>query len=279
MSLKKLLKRAQREGWVIPQFNFATLEQFIAIIEKATELKTPIILGTSKSEAEFIGVSRAVALVEHARKNGAAVFLHLDHGKDLSVIKEAIDTGYDSIHFDGSSLDIKENTEKTKEISRMCGRSVCLEGELGAIRGDSDSTETPSVRDEALTDISHIRKFVKGSGIDSLAISIGNVHGMYETMPALDLELLRKVREETRIPLVFHGVSGIREDMLREVMEVGVQKMNINTSLRRRWRDGLEDSLRLSDSVKPYKLLSSVRARIGEEVGRYINLLGAENRL
>ena len=115
-SLKYFFGRAKKEKWAIGQFNFSTLEQLKAIVSAAKKLKSPVILGTSQGEANFFGLEEATLLRDLYRKKFPYIYLNLDHGKDIDLIKKAIDLGYDCVHFDGSGLDFQENLKITKKI-------------------------------------------------------------------------------------------------------------------------------------------------------------------
>ena len=117
MKLKDYLKKAQKEHWAIGQFNFSTLSQLKGIIGAAKKLKSPIILGTSEGESQFLGLEQVIALKSVFQKEtGLPIFLNLDHGKSFKILNKACDLGYEAIHFDGSKLPIEENIKRTKEV-------------------------------------------------------------------------------------------------------------------------------------------------------------------
>ena len=137
-----IMEKAQIGGYAIGQFNISTDEQITAIVEAAKELNAPVIIGTSEGEREFIGVDQVVALVKTWQKEtGLPIILNADHCKDFDSAKEVIDAGYDAVHFDGSKLPFKENTEITRrvvEYAKIVNPSIIVEGELGYLRGGSD---------------------------------------------------------------------------------------------------------------------------------------------
>ncbi len=273
MKLEKIFKKTEEEERAMGQFNFSTLEHYKAIVSASIKTKTPVILGTSESEACFVGLEEAVGLRDAARRRGAEVFLHLDHGKDFKLIKKAIEAGYDSVHFDGSLLSFEENLRKTEKVVKYAKkRNVFVEGELGVIRGGSDEKETPVLLKEEMTKPEKAREFVGKTGVNSLAICIGNVHGSYGEMPQLDLKRQEEIREKTDAFLVFHGGSGFSKEVLQKVIKRGIVKININTSLRRVWRRFLEEELARDKTVKPYKILSPVRKELLKKVLYFISL-------
>jgi len=283
--LYQLFKKAQKEGWAIGQFNFSTLEQLKGIILAAKKLSSPVILGTSENEINFLGLKETLAIVRILeQKLQFSLFLHLDHGKNLDLIKKAIDFGFDSVHFDGSLLSFKENIKLTTRIVKYAHKNkVLVEGELGFLRGESRPFKSSKVlyeiKEKDLTKPEEVEEFVKETGVDSLAIAIGNVHGTYLKMPKLDFERLTKIREKTNIFLVLHGGSGIPPKDLKKAIKLGIQKININTELRVVWKENLQKVLEKSQEVKPYKILPKVEKAIQKKVEKYIRLFGSSNRL
>ena len=139
-TLKYHFQKVKRKKQAIGQFNFSTLEQLKGIIEAAREKKTPIILGTSQGEVGFFGMEEAILLRDYYRKSFPHIYLNLDHGRDIKLIKKAIDLGYDCVHHDGSELSFKENIKRTKKIVKYAHkRKVLVEGEIKSIKGGSET--------------------------------------------------------------------------------------------------------------------------------------------
>ena len=272
-TLKYFFKKAKKEGWAIGQFNFSTLEQLKAIVNVAEKLKSPVILGTSQGEANFFGLEEAVLLRNLYRKKFPYIYLNLDHGKDVNLIKKAINLGYDCVHFDGSSLNFQENLKITKKIVKYAHKKGCLvEGEIKSIQGSSEiHKELP--KEVLLEDIERAKEFVKKTEIDSLAINIGNVHGVYKKSIRLNIEHLKKIKREIPIFLVLHGGSGTSKEDIKAAIKNGVVKINVNTELRKAWREGLEKSLKKhKDTIKPYNILPEVILKVEETVEEKIKL-------
>jgi len=281
-NLKYYLQKAQKEGWAVGQFNFSTLEQLKGILIAAGELKSPVILGTSEGESRFVGIEEAVALVKVFRqKIHPALFLNLDHGRDLSYLKMVANLGYAAVHFDGSDLDFKENIRLTREIADYCRRKgVLIEGEIGTVKGSSElHPEEAVISGTDLTQPEEAEKFVRETKSDSLAIAIGNIHGIYETMPGLDYGRLKEIRKRVKAFLVFHGGSGFLPAAIKAVINCGVVKVNINTELRTAWKSAIEMGLTLQREVKPYKILAEVPAAIQKIVAEKINIFGSANKI
>ena len=276
MTVLEYFKKAQKEKWAIGQFNFSTNEQLKGIMAAAQNLKSPIIIGTSEGESKFLGLKQAVALIKSFKEEtGFPVFLNLDHGKNLDYIKEAINFGYDCVHFDGSELSLPDNIKLTKEIVKATlKKDVLIEGEIGII---GKSTQ---IKEENLTRLEDVKHFVEETGVNSLAISIGNVHGVYQKMPKIDFERLKKIRARIETPLVLHGGSGVSEKDIKKLIKEGIVKININTELRVAWKKALKAAIKQSgrEEIKPYKILLPASRAIQKVVEEKIKLFGSQNK-
>lgn len=279
MGLKDYLEKAQKEKWAIGQFNFSTIEQLRGILAAAQRMKSPVILGTSEGESRYLGLKEIVALVEISKiKYEVPAFLNLDHGKDLNWIKKAIDFGYPAVHFDGSELSFKKNIKCAKKIVEYAHKKgVLVEGELGYLRGESKfHKKIARIEKEDLTLPEKAYRFVKETKVDSLAIAIGNIHGIYAGMPKLDSERLKEINKKTKVYLVLHGGSGIQKTEIKKAIKLGIVKVNINTELRLTWKKTLEKSFRIQE-IRPYKILPKVQKAIQEKVEEKVNLFGSKN--
>jgi len=282
MTLKDYFQKTKKEKWAIGQFNFSTIEQLRAILEAGKELKSPLILGTSEGEVEFLGIKEVIALVEISKtKYQTPVFLNLDHGKNLELIKKAIDFGYNCIHFDGSNLNFKENVKLAKKIVKYAHKKgVLVEGELGIIKGESRIHKSGiKISKEILTSPEAAEDFVKKTNVDSLAVSIGNVHGVYQQMPKIDFERLKEIEKKVNVFLVLHGGSGIEKKEIKKAIKLGISKVNFNTELRIAWKKGLEKALKKTKEIKPYKILPEVQKEVTKKVKEKITLLSSKNKL
>ena len=278
MSLYQIFQKAKKQKSAIGQFNFSCLTQLKGIVSAAQKLKAPVILGTSEGESKFFGLKQAIVLKEvFAKELGAELFLHLDHGKDLDYIKKAIKAGYDSVHFDGSCLDFEENIKLTRQAVRLAHRQGRLaEGELGYIGGKSQPLRRRiRIKQQDLTKPEQVEQFVARTGVDSLAIAIGNIHGIYASAPELDFNRLEEISERADVFLVLHGGSGIKDNDFKKAIKLGIQKVNINTDLRQAWKKELSKSLKKTKTVKPYEVLPFVVAAIETKVKGYIRLFGS----
>ena len=277
--LKNYLKQAKREGWAMPQFNFSTLEQLRAIKTVAKKLKSPVIVATSEGEARFFGFEEAVAIVKAYQKEGVKIYLNLDHGSCFENCKDAIDVGYDSIHFDGSKLNFLDNLKITKQVveyAQKVDSKISVEGELGVI-GDAESFDKGA--NIKLTNINEIEEFAK-TEIDRLAVSIGTVHGISVKEQKIDFSILGEISTKSELGLVLHGGSGVNDQDIKKAIKYGIVKININTELRIGFTKGLRDILaKNQEEIKPYKYYFQAVENTKKITERKIMLFGSNNRL
>lgn len=272
--LKNHLEKAKKEKFALGQFNFSTLNQLKGIVKAAKEKQVPIILGTSGGESRFLGLEEAVALRDVLRKKYSEIYLNLDHGKDLEWVEKAIAAGYDMIHFDGSRLPLEENIKKTKKAVEMAKqKDLVVEGELGRVGGSSSIHENVPQKQKNLTSTKTLVKFISETGIDLCAFSIGNVHGVYSKAPELHFDLLDEISRKSSVGLVMHGGSGIKDSDIKKSIKKGVVKVNVNTELRKVWRDEIDRSFEKNPKeVTPYKLLSKVAEKTSKKTKGKINI-------
>ncbi|MDD5589616.1 MAG: class II fructose-bisphosphate aldolase [Candidatus Portnoybacteria bacterium] len=287
-----VLNSARSERYAIGSFNFSTAEILRAIVKAARERKAPIIVSTSEGEGNFIGFREAAALTNAWRAaTKLPIILNLDHGKSSEIIKKAIAAGYDAIHFDGSSLPYEKNLAETKKIveyvrniEKTFDRQILVEGELGYLRGSSNlHKEALEIKPEDLTSPDQANEFADKTGIDSLAVAIGNAHGVFaKGGEKLDLERLREIRSklEGKIFLVLHGGSGISENDIKEAIRRGVVKINVNTEIRVAYKEAIEEEIKEKpEETTPYKILEPAAEAVRKVVSEKIKLFGSENKV
>lgn len=275
-------KKARSEKWALPQFNFSTFGQLRAIFQAASSLKSPIILGTSEGESKYFGLEEAVTLKNLlCKKFGIPAFLNLDHGKDLDYIKKAIFAGYESVHFDGSFLSFEENVKVTKQIVQLAEKKgVLVEGEIDRI---PDASEAIKESEKKLTDPEKVLEFLKGTKADRVAVNLGTTHGLeLGENPQINIQRLKEIREvvDDKVFLILHGGSGTPEDNIKEAIENGIVKININTELRLAFIKELRNFLNNNpEEIKPYKIFPSAIEAVQKVVEEKIKILGSSNRI
>lgn len=286
MTLSYWLNKAKKEGWAVPHFNIADSITFDAILDAARELKSPMMIGTSEGERKFMELEEAVSLVKGFRINtGFPVFLNADHTKTVENAKKAIDAGYDSIHIDASEHPFEENIRMAKDVleyAKTKDLNISVEGELGFVAGESKIHEKIELKKEDYTKPEDALKFVKETGVDRLAVMIGNFHGMtLEGKPAIDIELLKKIN--AALPnqtLVLHGGSGISESDIKNAIASGMNNIHINTEVRLAFTGSLKEELdRNPQETTPYKLFEHPKETIYKLVKEKIVLFGAAGKI
>ncbi|MBU3918440.1 class II fructose-bisphosphate aldolase [Patescibacteria group bacterium] len=270
-SLKSCFQDAKKNKFAIGQFNFSAPEQLEAIVLAGKKTNTPVILGTSQGEARFFGLEKAVILRNYYRKIFPNIYLNLDHGMDIDFIKKAIDLGYDCVHFDGGHLSLEQNIKQAKEIVQYAHkRKALVEGEIKAIKGGSVVHEGMlHLSSLGYESVSQAEEFVEATNIDSLAINIGNVHGVFKNPIKLNINLLKELNQDVNCFLVLHGGSGTNTSDLKEAIKNGIVKININTELRIAWKQALRKELK-KKTIKPYevypKVIEAVQKKVEEKI-------------
>ena len=229
VNMKELLKDAQDGNYAVGSFSVANMEMVLGVLKAARALSAPVILQIAEvrlkqSPLEIIG-PLMVAAAENA---DTPVAVHFDHGKTEEKIKQALDLGFTSVMFDGSHLPLDENIATTKRIIDIAGKyNASVEAEIGCVGGSEDGSEDIAIN---CTKPQDAVRFEAETGVDALAIAIGNAHGNYKDVPKLRFDILQKVNEMTNTPLVLHGGTGISPDDFVKCSKNGIKKINIATA-------------------------------------------------
>ena len=278
----EIFQKAKENKYAIGAFNVSNLEQLKAIIQAAKKLQSPVIVSTSQGESKFIGKKQIRALIDSYKKD-LPIFLHLDHGKSFEIVQEAIEAGYDSVHFDGSELDFEENVAVTKKIVDLAKEKGIknVEGELTHMLGQSSIEEAIEIKEEDLTDPDQALEFVEKTGVNSLAVAIGSIHGIFKSgqNPHLFLDRLKQIENKIgdKAFLVLHGSSGTPEEDIKKAIELGIVKVNVNTELRLAYTNTLKKTLKDNpDQTTPYKIMPSVVEVVQKVVEEKIKLFGSD---
>ncbi len=266
-TLREYIREADEKGIAIGHFNISNLEALHGIYNAAKKLNVPVIIGLSEGEEDFVGKNQAVALIKSIRENdNYPIFLNADHHYTFESVKEAIDAGYDAAIIDAVKLPLEENIALTKkcvdyarEVGKRENRDILIEAELGFIGQSSKILDAipEGVSEATMTTPEDTKAFVDATGIDMLAPSVGNVHGMVRGgNPRLHPERVRAIRDATGVPLVLHGGSGTMSGDFIDCIKAGIDIVHINTEIRVAYREALEKSLADNpNEVAPYKFL------------------------
>ena len=234
-TLNDVMKIAEEKKIAVGSFNTPNLEALQAVIEAAEELDLPVIIQFAQCHEPWIPLAMiGPIMVNAAKKSKVPVCVHLDHGETLEYLQQALDMGFTSIMYDGSTLSYEENLENTKRAVAMATKTgASVEAELGSMgRRKSGAGDDSGENDDTkiYTDPHQAKVFVEKTGIDALACSFGTTHGIYLTQPKLDFDVVKNVRALTeQIPIVMHGGSGVSREDYRKAIEAGTRKVNYFT--------------------------------------------------
>ncbi|MFA6429820.1 MAG: class II fructose-bisphosphate aldolase [Patescibacteria group bacterium] len=299
---KELLRHARAHKYAIPAFNINNLEILKAVMSAAEEFRSPIIIQTSEGAIAYAGMEYLVAMVKIAAKSELPVVLHVDHGRDLKIIKRAIDSGYTSVMFDGSHLSYQDNVEYTQTVATWAhAKGVSVEAELGRIVGMEDFV-TVEDWEAALTNPKQAEEFVAATECDAFAVAIGTAHGAYKFKGKthLDIDRLKKIEKLVAIPLVLHGASGVLEDVVKmaehygaklgeargtmdedivEAIKHGIAKINIDTDLRLAFTAGIREAVaELPKVIDPREILKPAMLLMTAVAKRKMCIFGSKGK-
>ena len=277
VNTNEMLADARQKHYAVGAFNVENMEFVQAIIWAAEELSSPVIIQTSVNTLKYATPEMFINMVRTCADTvKVPVAIHLDHGSTLFNIMACVKAGYKSVMFDGSMLPYEKNVEQTRLVVELCKSiNVSVEAELGAISGKEGAPEEST---SLYTDPKVAVDFVNRTGVDSLAVSIGTVHGLYKATPKLDYERLTIIKDQIEAPLVLHGASGLSVDHLRECIARGITKVNIATELRCAWTDACRQyMIDNPDVFDPKKSSKTAREAVMKVVKEKILILGSNS--
>jgi len=247
MLLKEALETKRRRGSAILATNFYNAETLLAVLRAARETDSALILQTSPATISYLGVETAVAMARAAAGEvGVSAWLHLDHARDVDLVRRCIEAGYDSVMIDASEKEFDTNVRLTREVVALARpRGVLVEAELGYVPklGEREAQEYEMTLPE------QAERFVQETGVDLLAVAIGNAHGFYKQQPRLDIRRLQAIRERVEAFLVLHGASGIPDDQWREAVRNGIVKVNFATEIKDTFMAHLRETMARTESI------------------------------
>lgn len=267
---KNSLIDARAGHCAIGAFNVNTYDEMIALAEAATERNLPVILMASMSSARFMGARHFAGLVR-LLNDGYPIDIrsHLDHCTDPKLLLECVDAGFDSVMFDGSPLPFEENASITAELAKAShARGVFIEGELGVIAGEEGPVKSKYSR---FTDPDAAERFVALTGIDALAVSIGNAHGFYKGKPELRFDLLEEISRRCALPLVLHGGTGIPDEDIQRAIAMGIAKVNVGTEIRNSYVMAIHRYAEENPKGDVRAFVEYLRSAVGRAAARYMD--------
>lgn len=285
----EMLDKARKEHYAVPAFNVNNLEWAKAILEAAEEAKSPVIIQATSGAANYMGSFRLVydLIVDmyHALNITVPVSIHLDHGTFYDAIK-TLGIKFTSIMFDGSALPLDENLDKTKTLVKLAhAEDVSVEAEVGTIGGEEDGV----IADGEIAPVDSAVKMAE-TGVDMLAVGIGNIHGKYpKDWKGLNFDHLKKIDQAIynqtgkQLPLVLHGGSGIPDDQIRKAIQLGISKINVNTEGQLAFHQAMRDYVHSDKDLEgknydPRIFLKAGANALKEMCLDRIKVFGSENK-
>ncbi|TCP91241.1 fructose-bisphosphate aldolase [Cricetibacter osteomyelitidis] len=284
INLADMLAVANQHKFAVGAFNAIDSNFIDAVFTAAQQNQSPVIVNMAEVHLPYIDMYSAS---EYIKKKAALanvpVCLNLDHGLTMPTIEKAIECGFSSIMFDGSHLSYEENITQTRKVAELCHQyGISVEGELGAVGGDEGGA-LESLADQALyTKVEQAKEFVGETGIDALAVAIGNTHGKYKGEPKLDFERLQQIHQAVDVPLVLHGGSGISAADFRKTIALGICKINFFTGMSQAALQSLEKDAGNAELIQKYNyyllMMSNMQHAISQTVAEQMDIFRSINK-
>lgn len=236
VNMNHVLLSARKDHYAVGLFNAVNLELARGILSAAESTRSPVIMGTAEVLLPYGPLEElSYYLIPMAKKAQVPVVIHLDHGLRKETCLKALELGFSSIMYDCSTDSYEENVKKVKEMAEIAhSYGATIEGELGHV-GDNEGSEKGSSHQKDpskfYTDPNMARDYVEKTGVDALAIAVGNAHGAYKLPPKLDFGRIRQIAQTVKVPLVLHGGSGLTDHDFEQAIEEGISKVNIFTDI------------------------------------------------
>lgn len=276
--MNDILLPAKEGKYGVGFFNAVNVEMARAIIETAEELKAPVMIGTAEvllpaMELDLV----ANYLIPMAKKATVPVCVHYDHGLTFERCMQAVKLGFTSVMYDCSTAPYEENITKVAEMVKIChAMGVTVEAELGHV-GDNAGSGKLTNPEDYFTDPDTAVDYVTRTGVDSLAVAVGNAHGDYAFPPKLDFDRIQIISGKTNLPLVLHGGSGLADADFKNAVRLGVSKINIFTDIDKAGKAGVEAGIAAGERTMMGLIPYEIKA-MKEVVAEKIKLFGSEGR-
>lgn len=278
VKMKDLLIQAAKENRGCGAFSVGNMEMVKGAVQAAEELGTPIILQIAEVRLKHSPLAlMGPMMVQAAREANVDVAVHLDHGQTLETLEKALELGFTSVMFDGSTLPFEENIARTMEAKRLAdGYGATVEAELGLVGGSEDGSENHGIR---CTNPQDAKVFCEKSGVDALAVAIGNAHGNYPVAPKLAFDVLEEIHNTVDVPLVLHGGSGITDEDFRKAISLGIRKVNIATASFNSLTRNAEEYIRTEGAHNYFSLNEVMVEGVYQNVKHHIEVFNCQKPL
>jgi ketose-bisphosphate aldolase len=276
-----LVRHAYANRYCVVQVNTngGTYDITRAIVEAAEEEGAPVILGAYENNLKYRGYDYAAMQMRFFGERAAVpVAVHLDHGGSLDSCRQAIDAGFTSVMIDGSHLPIEQNIEAAREVAELARpRGVSVEAEVGELQ--KLNPDGSMLEAKNLSDPDDVARMSRETGIDMLAVGIGNAHGFYKDAPNIRFDLLEKLAAASAVPLVLHGTTGLADDVIRRCVAMGMAKANLGTLIRTRWVEFTAEVIAEGKHQNhPWRVGLAVKDRIKPLVKDMLRVIGSSGR-
>lgn len=275
-----LLQRAQREGYAIGGFNVQNMEMLQAVVAAAEEERSPVIVQFNPANVQHVGLGYAAAMARAAAAAASVpVVLHLDHGVDFAQCMQAIRQGFTSLMYDGTPFPLAANIDVTAQVCAAAhAAGVAVEGEIGQMGGVEEGVFTAEGLG-TMTDPGEAARYVTETGVDTLAVAVGNQHGMRTAAAMLDLDRIEAIRRLVNVPLVIHGGSGVPDETVRAAIKLGVCKFNVATQLNQAFTAAYRAVLaERPDEANPRAALARARDAVKEAAREKMRAFGSTGK-
>lgn len=280
VSMKGMLKRANEGNYAVMAINCFNIETTRAVIAAAQSMRAPVIINIVQEHMVNHCDSNLIAPVvkKLAERASVEVALNFDHGEETGLLKKALTDGYTSVMVDASRYDLEGNIKMTREIVKFAEAfDASVEGEIGCMGASEGDQYTD---DDMKTDPEEALKFARKTGVDALAISFGSSHGNYPEgyVPEFDFEILKKIKEKTKMPLVLHGGSGSGDENIKKCVKYGINKINVGCDFMNANTESIKRQLQENPDINYWVMMHQAEIDSQELVKKYIRLSGSEGK-
>lgn len=284
--ISQIINKAKKQKYAVGAFNTSNLEITLAIVRAAVAQKSPVIIQTSESAIKYSNIETLFAIITNLANTvgkKVPIAIHLDHGKDLNIIKDCLRVGYNSVHIDASLEKWQKNIALSKKVAAQAhAKKVWVQAELGTILGKEGliKLEMGELKmEDLMTDPDKAAEFVAKTKIDTLAVSVGTIHGSFKGVEKVDQVRLQKIAKFVKVPLVLHGGSGLNTQTFKTAIKNGISVINIDTNLRLAFKKALAQNINAeSDLIDPRKILQPATEAMQEEVEKMIKIFGSSHK-
>ncbi|MDD5083819.1 MAG: class II fructose-bisphosphate aldolase [Candidatus Moranbacteria bacterium] len=282
VDVKEMQNKAREGGYAVGAFNTVNLETTQGILEAALEMKSPVVVQMTEKTLDYAGgraIYNLVRTIAECYMPQIPVGIHLDHGKSFEIVQRATEIGLTSVMYDGSRHNFADNLAVTKKVVDFChAKGVSVQAELGNVPYLGELSMQEINWDDYMTDPGQAKEFVEHTGIDVLAVAIGNAHGFFRERPEPDYARLEAIAKVVSVPLVMHGASDWEADRVTEVINRGVSCFNVDTSTRLAFIGQLRQSLENGDETDLRKLLAASKDAVKKTVKEKMTYFGSAGK-